>query len=839
MKRAALNVCLFAVKNAALGVALLGALFCADALAQPPVTLTIDAAKPLHPSSPLLYGALFDDANCGEDGELHGEMIQNRSFEFKGKDAFASWALITQEGAKAKVTVETERPLSVGNPHFLRMEVIRTGERIGLANFGFGGIPIQKGSNYIFSVYARSPGKNNSSLDIFLENPKGQELATARVSGLGPEWSRCSAVLEATKTETNAHLAVILGAAGTMDFDLFSLIPERVFNNRSNGLRADLAQLAVALKPSFVQFPGSRAVAGRDLASRYRWKESLRDVPELKSGLEAASPATNGEPATHYFPSSGPGFYEYFMFCEEIGAEPLPMVNCGMASQDSGGELAPMAQLDAYIQDALDLVEFANGPSESLWGARRAALGHATPFYVKMLGIGGAHWGEDYLARAVRFSAVFKQRHPEIELVFTVGPESEDARFRQAETLLRELNAGSVAENLNSPPGWLLENTFRYDAYDRQGPKTLANIGAAPGLDRPNTLGAALAEAAFLTGLERNSDAVPMMTGAPLFARDLGAKPAAGLILFDKTRAVLTPSYHVLKLFSANQGSAVLPVEMIGALGSRTPSGGIALGTSGAQAEFRDVRVVSGSHTLFQPALQRSVAGWNLIDGDWTAGQGALRQTNETGTALATAGDNRWADYTLSLKARKISGSNGVLIRVRCAADGSGVQWNLGGAGDTAISLEDLSAGKNAVLGTVAGGLETGRWYDVRIELRGPTVDCFMDDVLVQTAEIPVSSAPRLFATASHDSKTQTLILKAVNPGAEPIDAQIRLEGFTRIDSKAEAVGLAGDSPTVRNTFDVPNAAAPETNIVRGAGPDFHWRLKPYSAAVLRLGAER
>ncbi len=573
--------------------------------AAPRITLTVQADKPSHKISPLLYGVFFEDINYAADGGLYGELIQNRSFEFRGTDALFGWSLVRRGEAQALVSIETDRPINPNNPHYLRMQIGSIGSGLGVANSGFGGIPVLKGSNYLFSIYARAVDSYNAALSIRLETAKGELLASAQIVGLNPNWMKCASILKPTRTETNAHLVVMTAAPGTMDMDMISLFPEHTFKNRPNGMRADLAQLIANLKPSFVRFPGGCIVEGKDLANRYRWKDTIGDVSERKANWNCWQIAMSDAPAPQYYQSYGLGFFEYFQFCEDIGSEPLPILNCGMSCQLMDKQFVPLDQLDSYIQDALDLIEFANGPVDSLWGSQRAAMGHPEPFRLKMIGIGNEQWGGDYFARYEKFVVALKAKHPEIQIVASAGPSPDDQWFRMAWLRLRELNADLVDEHYYRPPEWFLDNVNRYDQYDRTGPKVFLGEYAAHTTARRNSLDAALAEAAFMTGIERNSDVVVMASYAPLFAKAGFTQRPIDLAWFDNTRLYGSPSYYVQQLFSLNRGDTVLPLELADSRPPQPASRRIVLNAHHTDAEFKDVLGIeeSSEFTTRTPGL--------------------------------------------------------------------------------------------------------------------------------------------------------------------------------------------------------------------------------------------
>lgn len=537
----------------------------AQAAEATPATITVQTDKLGAEVSPLMWGIFFEDINYNGDGGLYPERVKNRSFEFT--EPLMGWQPIAKGGTVGTLSVLDRDSLNANNPHYLRLAVENAGDGFGVANEGFFGMGVEKGARFTFSVQARVPQGGPATLAVELVSPSGQRLAGDELRVAGGEWTRYAKTIRANATEPKAHLSLYLVGSGAVDLDMISLFPENTWKHRANGLRPDLVQLLADLEPGFMRFPGGCIVEGRDLSKRYQWKTTIGPLAERKLIINRWNDEFKHRPAPDYFQSFGLGFFEYFQLCEDIGAEPLPILNCGMACQFNTGELAPLDQLDPFIQDALDLIEFANGPAASAWGARRAAMGHPQPFNMKLLGVGNEQWGPQYLERYTAFANVLKAKHPEIRLVSSAGPSPADERFNFLWPKLRELKADIVDEHCYDRPAWFLDNAFRYDAYPRTGPKVFMGEYAAQSdktvsvLNR-NNLECALAEAAYMTGLERNADVVTMSSYAPLMAQEEGWQWRPNLIWFDNLRSYGTPSYYVQQLFSRNRGDVVLPVQV-------------------------------------------------------------------------------------------------------------------------------------------------------------------------------------------------------------------------------------------------------------------------------------
>jgi alpha-L-arabinofuranosidase len=537
-----------------------------DSADKSPVSITVLTGQPGTKINPAMWGIFFEDINFGADGGLYAELVKNRSFEFP--DPLMGWTKISPSLARGELSIRDDEPFDAANPHTLRIQSAGTAP-FGVANEGFRGIGLRKGEIYDFSAQIR--GVSGTPLvNVQLYGADGSLLASVPLKGFSSSWKKYTAALHPKDTDPKARLQIVLEGKGAVDLDLVSLFPRHTWKNRPGGLRADMVQMLADMKPGFLRFPGGCIVEGSVLERRYQWKNTIGPVEKRRLLINRWNYEFIHRPTPDYFQSFGLGFFEYFQVCEDIGAEPLPILNCGMACQFNSGELCPLDQLDTYIQDALDLIEFAHGPANSLWGAKRAAMGHRKPFNLKMLGIGNEQWGPQYIERYTRFAKVLKEKYPEIQLVSAVGPLPDDERFKFVWSKIRELkNADIVDEHCYANPIWFFTNTHRYDNYDRNGPKVFMGEYAAQSVamvstKNRNNLECALSEAAYLTGLERNADVVRMASYAPLFGHADAWQWTPNLIWVDNLRSYGTPNYYVQQLFSRHRGDVVLPTQLEG-----------------------------------------------------------------------------------------------------------------------------------------------------------------------------------------------------------------------------------------------------------------------------------
>ena len=555
-------------------------LFVMPAVAQQPSAvapaLTVDAGSSGIPIQPTMWGIFFEDINMAADGGLYAELVKNRSFEFNAP--LMGWKEHKNSPADGSVLVINRQQENPANPRFIRLAHYSDGV-FGLSNEGFRGMGIKKDEQYHFSVWARPAAGIVITLRVELMTPDGRSIGGAKLplgsggsavttSGRMAEggWQKDTVSFKATATEPRAQLYIWVEGQGSVDLDMVSLFPQHTWKERPGGLRADLVQLLADMHPGFIRFPGGCIVEGRDLSNRYQWKRTVGKVEDRQLIINRWNTEFAHRLTPDYYQSFGLGFFEYFQLAEDIGAEPLPILNCGMACQFNTAEVAPTDELQPYIQDALDLIEFANGPVSSHWGGLRAAMGHPAPFNLKMMGVGNEQWGPQYVERYTIFTAAIKAKYPSIRLVNSVGPNPDGEMFDFLNDTLRKLHADILDEHYYRAPEWFLQNASRYDHYDRNGPKIFAGEYAAQSArvatpDNKNNWKCALSEAAYMTGLERNADVVQMASYAPLFAHVDGWQWTPDLIWFDNLRSYGTPDYYVQKLFSINKGSVEVPLS--------------------------------------------------------------------------------------------------------------------------------------------------------------------------------------------------------------------------------------------------------------------------------------
>ena len=527
-------------------------------------TFDVNTKKVGAKVQPTMYGIFFEDINYAADGGLYGELVKNRSFEFP--DALMGWK------AFGKFEVKNDGPFE-RCPHYVVLGYSGHNDAAtGLQNEGYFGIGIEKGEDYRFSVWAKAvSGDATVEVSLVDENTmeEHQEFVTAELKVSGNEWKKYELVLKPTKTVQKANLRLLLKGKNSVALEHVSLFPKHTFKDRDNGMRRDLAQALYDLHPGVFRFPGGCIVEGSSLEQRYQWKNSIGPVENRPLNGNRWLSTFNYRLFPDYYQSYGLGFYEYFLLSEDIGAEPLPVLNVGMACQyqnwNNPKAHVPVDSLQPYIQDCLDLIEFANGDVNTTWGKKRAEMGHPAPFNLKFLAVGNEQWDNLYYERLRPFVKAIKAKYPNIKLIGTSGPDSEGEMFDKGWKAMKELKADLVDEHFYRDEHWFLSHGLRYEGYDRKGPKVFAGEYACHGKGKKwNHFETSLYEAAFMTDLERNADVVDMATYAPLFAHVDGWQWRPDMIWYDNTRMFKTVSYYVQQMYACNKGTNVLPLTMNG-----------------------------------------------------------------------------------------------------------------------------------------------------------------------------------------------------------------------------------------------------------------------------------
>ena len=805
------------MKTTALSLPTVGAMLLAASLHAAPASIRIAADKPSHKVAPTLWGLFFEDINLSADGGLYAELVRNRSFE--DSDELQHWKISTTGDAEAtaRVTCEApyaENPLNTRNKRSLRIDVAKASPAAGagVSNSGYWGIPVTQGAEYHLSFAARRGEGADIPLTASLESKDGKVYATASLTVGTATWSTFKTTLKADANDTDARLVLRATAPGTLCLDMVSLFPAATWKGRPNGLRQDLAKMMEDLAPAFVRFPGGCWVEGDTMKESYRWKETIGPLQERRTQWNIWG----------YWATHGLGYHEYLQLCEDLKAEPLFCVNVGMSHKEN----VPMDRMGEYVQDALDAIEYANGPADSPWGSLRARNGHPEPFHLKYIEVGNENGGPAYLERWPLFHKAIKAKYPDIQLIANewAGGHPTDPK------------PDLIDEHYYNTPEFFMNKADLYDAYDRSGPKIFVGEYAVTRETGKGSLRGAIGEAAFMTGLEKNSDVVSMAAYAPLFVHVNHRHWNPDLINFDNSRAYGLPSYYVQQLFAVHRGDVVLPTTVEAPLSALPARGGaIGVGAWQSQAEFKDLKVTHDGKLIYQSDFVPGSKDWRFLGGgEWGVVDGALRQSAIKENVRAVIGDANWpAGYTYSLKARKTGGEEGFLVLFNVRGDHDKSWWNIGGWGNTQHGLE--VPGYTAE--PVGGKVENNRWYDIRIETGGGRLKCYLDNKLIH--DVSPAKVRSMFASATRDDAKGEIIIKVVNSGFESQSTDVRIGGASVPDgSAAYAVTLTSPGAMDENSLEEPLKISPKpVNIpVKGGGIQHNFPANSFT--VIRVKAK-
>lgn len=785
------------------------------------VKVNIHVDQPTVKLSPVLYGLFFEDINYAADGGLYAELVQNRSFEYYPVEGWAgnsrklhplyAWQKVERDGGQVQLDVSNESPLNENNTKYVILKLDGNGVA-GIKNSGFGGIVVEKDAKYDFSVYARRTEDNDNPLKVSLQTKDGKVLASGSVPSTTSEWATYNLTLTATDSADDAELVLTSGGGGELMLDMVSLFPQDTFKGHKNGLRKDLAQALADLKPGFLRFPGGCIAHGHSLENTYRWKDTVGDVSERKPNWNLWG----------YHQTYGLGYFEYMQLCEDIGAEPLPVVPVGVSCGfRQPFQVVPMEDLQAWIDDALDLIEFANGSPDTKWGGLRAKMGHPEPFDLKYVCLGNEeHDTPECRERFPYFVEAIRERYPDIKIVGTSGLGPEIPLF----DLMTKTDVYSTDEHYYMPPQWYLDNIHRFDNFDRSKPKVFVGEYASEG----NTQFNAVAEAAYLTGVERNADIVDMTCYAPLFAKYGSTQwTKADLIWFDNKSLVKTPNYYVQQLFSTSKGDVYLDnsVEMTDrAIPEQKYAGQVGIGTWRTGIEVESA-TLNGKPLDFED--------WKVLDGDFRntedGNYAQLDRNLEAAVSVAPQStDGEKAVY--EVRARKTGGSEGFLMVFGYENEDSYYWWNVGGWRNTEHAIQRPAGGASQDrLASARGRIETGRWYDLRVELEPGRIRCYIDGKLIHDYQPLI---PEVQVSPTLDQSSGELFVKLVNPASTPVSATVALDGAGELNPQATLITLAAPADATNSPGKL--MVMPQQQEL-AAESTMTFELPPTSVEVLRL----
>jgi len=770
------------------------------------VNISVDANHPDHAVSPTLFGLFLEDINLSVDGGLYRELIRNRSFE--DADTLCFWTL---DGKAELINTDkhghgTQSALNFNNKQYLNV----SGD-FSLANNGYWGISLAKGETYDFKIALRTDGAApyDQPISVRLVDSDNNTLAAGSISDFKNTWTYSSLTLASKSDCHDARIEISGKGNGQLSIDMVSLMPRSSWGKSE--VRKDLGEALNAMKPTFFRFPGGCWVEGDRLAERYQWKQTVGNI-------DSRVPLWNiwGYKATH-----GIGYHEYLQLAEDLGAEPLFCINAGVAHADNVGyEL-----LDQWIQDAIDAIEYANGPVTSVWGAARARNGHPEPFGLKYLEIGNENYGSVYFDNYERIARAVLAKYPDMQLV------SNDWAGSHPTTPTPAL----IDEHYYDNPDWFILNATRYDSQSRSATKVfIGEYAVTSGTGKGNLRGA-VGEAAFMTGLERNSDHVAMAAYAPLFCNANHKRWPINLINFDNHRWYGLPSYYVQKMFAENQGTDNLPVAVKGGPTVKLPSvaGGIGLGTWKNSAEFKDLVVTTPQgKTLYKGDFASDFEKWEKIgDGDWNVKDGVLNQSSFATGVTAFFGDANWTNYVITLKARKVEGENGFQIYFHHKPGvNNRLRWDIGGYTNSVCEMKTFIGTES-----VPYQVEEGRWYDIRLEVSPLSVRGYIDGQLVQEFSADKLNTKAICASSAYDKKSGDIIVKVVNTSDKAVSANIQINDNNRHNGKVDAIVLTSGKATEENTLDEPMKVAPKQYQTEVKNNKISQRLASNSVTIFRI----
>lgn len=813
-------------------------------------TLSIDGDGTGAEISDTMFGIFYEDINYAADGGLYAELVRNRSFEFNTSDnggfnGLTAWEVLDRSGAGTTgVVVDDAARLNEMNRNHLRLTTASAGD--GIRNIGYNnGFALKADETYDGYLWARSTTAQD--LTVRVENAAGDAtLAAATVELDGSDtWKKHPFTLTASVTTDAGRLAVLAGAPSVIGLDMVSLMPTDRWVGPVNGksvLRKDLADKIEAMDPTFLRFPGGCVTnvgtfrtyeesGFTDRRRTYQWKETIGPVEERPTNWNFWG----------YNQSYGIGYLEYFELAEDLDAEPLPVVSVG--ANGCGSTIPEMHDpelIDRWVDDTVDLIEFANGGTDTEWGAKRAALGHPEPFGLEMIGLGNEENTTTFEQNFPEFRDAIAAKYPEIKIISNSGPDSSGARFDTLWDFNRAQEVDLVDEHYYRDPQWFLENHHRYDSYDRDDPKVFLGEYASRG----NTMYNALAEASYMTALQRNADVVRLASYAPLLANESHIQWNPDAIWFDNDESWETPNWEVQKLFGNNVGDEVVPSTYDGPADAAADdiSGGVFLSTWSTSAAYDNVTVTSNDtgDVLFSDEFA-DASQWSPQGGSWSVDGGRYVQgsttVNDARSIVTGAYDLDWSNYTLELDATKLAGNEGFLVGFGATGANNFYWWNLGGWNNSRSVLQRATGGNAGEVKALEGrSLETGRTYRVKVVVDGRHVELWLDGQLQMEYDQPAPPA-KVFQVVTRDERSGDIVAKVVNTSTSPARTQVDVSD-AGVEPTATVTTLSAPSPSSTNTKARPDLIKPRTRQVEGISESFVYEFPPSSVTFIRMATK-
>ncbi len=787
--------------------------------------------------SPVMYGIFFEDINHAADGGLYAELIANRSFEDR-KNTTPCWSTFASPGSTLKTQLITQHLLNAHQRQALRLNVLATETApVCLVNEGFWGINAVSGRSYKLSFWARAKKYKGKVKAVLCDQKGGRFYAESQLDiALTKNWTKYTATLTAHGNDPKAQFVLVFDGKGEIDLDMVSLFPP-TFMNRENGCRPDLARMLLELKPKFMRFPGGCFVEGQDSPDNaFRWERTIGPIEEREGHLNRN---------WNYRTSDGMGFHEFLQLSEDLGAKPLYVVNVGLWH----GGLTPVEELQPWIDECMNALEYANGDINTKYGAMRARNGHPEPFNIEYLEIGNENNQPDPHQQSDRYYERFKlfkdavlAKYPKMHLIGNVVAwGDDDPKWESSESV--EL----LDEHYYRSPSWFTDNYHKYDSYQRGAAKIYCGEYAVTlGFGRLGSLNAALGEAVFMMGMENNGDIVEMASYAPIFVNENDVAWQPDMIRFNSEKAMGTPSYYVQRLMAENVGTRNVKVSCDdgGIYGpdwissqSFTPEvSRFGYATWGTKASYKEAecRVIDGE------TVANDMRGAEKIQGEWKVENGVISQISDgDGCIFVDGAKVNSKHYELKVKARKDGGNEGFMVVFNYENPQNYCWFNVGGWGNTQHGLEQVMNGNKVQAATCRGRVETGRWYEVCVRVDGDSVCCMLDNQVVFKTILKPGNTPGIFTNAQMDDQTGELIVKVVNTGAESTEAKLNIEGMTTREAKL--IRLSSASGDDENTLLQPTNVYPVVQEGIGMTKDASGKntlstmIPPYSLNIFRI----
>lgn len=772
-----------------------------------------------------LFGIFFEDLNHAADGGLYAELVQNRSFEFdpidhKDYHALTAWEKVERGGGKAEITVEDSHPLNPRNLHYAAIDILSEGDGVGIMNLGFNsGIPVKQGENYLFSVYAKRDASFDEPVKVTIEGMDGAVHGEATIVVHSSEWTKYEMTFTANATDNSSRLVITAKGKGKLYLDMVSLFPKMTFKNRPNGLREDIATLIADLKPKFMRFPGGCLVHDGSLNpddrdSMYRWKNTLGDIEQRPARRNNWS----------YNQTLGLGYYEYFLYCEDIGAKPIPILPGGYDPHHK--RIVPLDELGPWIDDALDLIEFANGDPSTKWGTIRAELGHPEPFNLEYIGIGNEEVGAPFFERYPYFHKAIKAKYPDIKIINSSGPFAAGGEYDRGWSSAKENKSDLVDEHYYQSPEWFLAHYNRYDAFKADEPKVFLGEYASWG----NTYYNALVEAAFMTGLEKNAHAVGLACYAPMLCNVDYVNWKPDMIWFNNHEVFATANYYVQKLFMNHQGDQLLKIEANGFVKKQEKTvkpinGAFAFGTDLCAVQIWDIQLVNND-----TEEMNDFNGMSFELSDTTDDR-----LNGTSKRTFDLGETGWENYTLSLKAKKISGPKGFNLYFGKHDDNNQQIWEIGGWQNQDSLLASTVNGRTSVLTQSIFNLEPEIEHEFTLEVSGRRIRTYIDKVLFNDTEDKLPEIEPLYYSASFERSTGDVIVKVVNVQKNSVLTQVVLVDLQKSSLTIDVSEMSDHSLDDENSFASPVRVLPKQKQFSVVGCSFSYDFPKHSITIFRI----